>query len=222
VRFGARRFEALWRRRIASPPSPHGAAVYERLAASLEAPSRHYHTLAHIRDCVERVDSIADRLEDAGAVELALWFHDTLLTPGARDNERRSTLLFLDLAGGAARSLRCRVARLILATTHARAAVGGDRAYIVDIDLAGLAAPWDRFMQAGELLRREAPEQSDADFYRGQVGFLSALLERPHLYATEHFRASCEAPARANLARLLALRAAQGYGVPGTVPTRTQ
>jgi predicted metal-dependent HD superfamily phosphohydrolase len=227
VGFGARRFEALWRRRIASPPSPGGAAVYRRLAGSLEEPSRHYHTLEHIRDCVERADSVADRLEDADAVELALWFHDTLLTPGAPDNERRSTRLFLELAGGAAPALRCRVARLILATRHVRAATGGDRAYIVDIDLAGLAAPWDRFMHAGELLRREAPHQSDAEFYRGQVAFLGALLERRYLYATEHFRARCEAPARANLARLLALRASQGYVAPGSAgagagPARTE
>jgi predicted metal-dependent HD superfamily phosphohydrolase len=209
--FGPARFRALWERSVASPPSPDGASVYATLAAALGAPNRHYHTLDHIRDCVEWVDRIASLLAQPDAVELGLWFHDTILDPGAADNERRSAELFVACSVGASPSFRHRVARLILATAHLAATAYDDRAYIVDIDLAGLAAPWDDFMQKGDLLRREFADQDDAAYYGAQVRFLRRLLDRRWIYATRHFRAGHEADARANLERLLALRAAQGY-----------
>ncbi|MEP7207250.1 MAG: hypothetical protein ABI920_09955 [Casimicrobiaceae bacterium] len=209
--FGAERFIALWQRCIDSPPSPQPHAVFARLADELSAPGRHYHNLGHIRDCLQRLDAVRTLIAQPDAVELGLWFHDVLLTPGAIDNERRSAVLFVSLAAGARNGLRATVARMILATRHHRRQ-HGDRGFIVDIDLAGLAAPWDEFMHTGDLLREEFAQQGDAAYYRGQVGFLKSLLARRTLFATPHFRDRCEAAARANLQRLLALRAAQGHG----------
>ena len=209
--FGADRFGALWQRLVASPPSPDAAAVYGTLAAALGAPNRHYHTLDHIRDCIDRVDRVAERLAQPDAVEVALWFHDAILEPGAADNERRSAQLFVDCAQGASAALRQRVVRLILATAHSASIAFDDRAYIVDIDLAGLAEPWDEFIRKGELLRREAVFQRDDAYYRNQVTFLGRLLSRRWIFATEYFRRNHEAAARSNLERLLALRAEQGY-----------
>jgi predicted metal-dependent HD superfamily phosphohydrolase len=208
--FGAARFEALWKRKVVhSTASP--ATAYATLDRLLGAPGRHFHNLDHIRDCIVLVDEVAPLLGDADAVELALWFHDAVLEPGARDNERRSAALFLELADRAEPALRRRVATLVLATAHADRRMSGDRGYVVDIDLAGLGAPWDAFMHKGSLLRREASKQDDADYYRAQVAFLGRLLARPRLYATDYFRANYEAQARSNLSRLLALRATQGY-----------
>lgn len=208
--FGAERFIALWQRCVDSPPSPHAHAVYARLTGELSAPGRHYHNLGHIRDCLQRLDAVRPLIAQPDAVELGLWFHDVLLTPGAMDNERRSAVLFVSFAAGARNALRGTVARMILATRHHRPQYG-DRAFIVDIDLAGLAAPWDEFMHTGDLLRQEFAQQSDEAYYRSQVRFLKSLLARRTLFATAHFRDRCEAAARANLQRLLALRATQGY-----------
>ena len=209
--FGADRFGALWQRQVAAPPSPDAATVYGTLAAALGGPDRHYHTLGHIRDCIECLDDVASHVSDPDAVETALWFHDAILTPGAWDNERRSAELFVACAQGAEPARRVRIVRLILATAHSATAQFDDRAWIVDIDLAGLAAPWDLFMHNGDLLRREAVAQSDDRFYRGQAAFLGGLLNRRSIYATDHFRHHHEAAARANLERLLRLRADAGY-----------
>jgi predicted metal-dependent HD superfamily phosphohydrolase len=62
------------------------------------------------------------------------------------------------------------------------------------------------------LLREESSSQTDAKYHAGQVFFLSALQQRPHLYQTEYFRDRYEAIARANLDRLLAELQAMGYG----------
>ena len=70
-------------------------------------------------------------------------------------------------------------------------------------------------MREGDLLREEFAAQSDDQYYNGQVCFLARLKRRPWFFATEYFRARCESQAQANLDRLLALRAEQGYRPSG-------
>jgi predicted metal-dependent HD superfamily phosphohydrolase len=203
VKVDARRFEALWRRCVASPPSPKGAEVYAELCRLFEEPNRHYHTLDHIRDCVHRIDEVAPLLVDRDAVELALWFHDAVYEFGASTNERRSAEMFLRLATGASPAFCRRVCGLILATRHTGTAHGNDRRFIVDIDLAGFGAPWPEFMSKGALLRKESPAKTDAQYRAGQVFFLNLLQRRSRFFSTDHFRHRFETAAQENLRRLL-------------------
>ena len=55
------------------------------------------HTLQHISECLSHFEQVQDLLEDARAVELALWFHDAVYNPKASDNEACSATLFQDL-----------------------------------------------------------------------------------------------------------------------------
>ena len=57
----ASRFERVWGRHVASPPSPEGATVYAELRVLLGAPYRRYHTLEHIHDCLRRLDDVGLR-----------------------------------------------------------------------------------------------------------------------------------------------------------------
>jgi predicted metal-dependent HD superfamily phosphohydrolase len=216
VEIGAKRFEALWRRCVASPPSPEGAAVYADLRRLLGAPYRHYHTLEHIHDCVRRIDEVAPLLVDRDAVELALWFHDAVYEFGAATNERRSAEMFVRMSDGATSVFRRRVCGLILATRHAGIAHGNDRRFVVDIDLAGFGAPWAEFMRNGALLRKESAAKTDAQYQAGQVCFLDQLRRRPRFFSTDYFRDLYETTAQDNLRRLLDELAHKGY-VPPTL-----
>ena len=211
VESDARRFAALWDRCIPSPPARDGADVYGELQRRYEAPYRHFHNIAHIRDCVRRVDEVAPLLVDPDAVELALWFHDVVYDVGTATNERRSAEMFLALSPGARFALRHRVCSLIMATRHARSVHGNDRRFIVDIDLSGFGAPWDDFMRNGACLREESAALTDAQYHAGQVSFLQRLQRRARLYATDYFRDRYEAVARENLRRILERLAQQGY-----------
>ena len=74
VRIGradATRFGALWRRCVASPPSPVAADVYADLRARLSEPAREFHNLGHIDDCLTRLDEVTPHLADPDAVEIA-------------------------------------------------------------------------------------------------------------------------------------------------------
>lgn len=208
-RADAARFGALWRRCVASPPSPDGARVYADLASRLGEPGRRFHNLSHIDDCLRRFDEVAPHLDDRDAVEVALWFHDAVYEPGNPDNERRSAELFLEQSTGARPLFRRHVAALVLTTRRDRTPRNNDCKFIDDIDLAGFGAPWDEFMRNGKLLRREFGWQSDADYNRGLTAFLTGLKRRPRFFRTDWFAERLETQARANLDRLLADLAAQ-------------
>ncbi|RZL07150.1 MAG: hypothetical protein EOO62_17560, partial [Hymenobacter sp.] len=51
-------------------------AEFARLAAAYDAPERHYHTLQHLENLLNRVGEHA--LQDPVVVELAIWFHDAV------------------------------------------------------------------------------------------------------------------------------------------------
>jgi predicted metal-dependent HD superfamily phosphohydrolase len=211
TRATAERFGTLWRRCVASPPSPDAAAVYADLRDRLGGRGRAFHNLGHIDDCLRRFDEVAPRLADRDAVEVALWFHDAVYEPGNAENERRSAQLFLDQSVGALPQFRRRVCALILTTQRARAPRTNDCKFIDDIDLAGFGASWEDFMRNGERLRREFASLSDSDYYRGLSSFLAALRRRPQFFRTDYFVERYEKQARDNLDRLLALIAKNGY-----------
>jgi predicted metal-dependent HD superfamily phosphohydrolase len=208
---GVERFEALWRRCVASPPSPRGAAVFADLTRLYASPYRRFHNLDHIGDCVRCVDAVAPLLKNRDAVELALWFHDAVYDVGTATNERRSAEMFLTLSAGASFGFRHRVSGLIMATRHARMVHGNDRSFMVDIDLSSFGVPWEVFIENGARLREESSSISDARYHAGQVFFLSRLQRRARFFATDYFRDRYEAVARDNLRRILDELTQKGY-----------
>ena len=208
----AQRFSALWRRCVATPPSPAADAVYEELRRLLDGDDRRFHNLAHIADCLRRFDDVAPLLADPDAVEIALWFHDAVYVAGDPRNEQRSAALFLARSEGARPVFRRRVARLILTTRRSAAPRTNDQKFIDDIDLAGFGASWEEFTRHGDLLREEFAAQSEPEYLAGQARFLGMLRRRPRLFATAYYHERLEARAQANLARTLTMLREKGYG----------
>jgi predicted metal-dependent HD superfamily phosphohydrolase len=208
----ARRFGALWRRTVASPPSPDADAVYADLLRRLDGDDRRFHNLQHIADCLDRFDDVASLLDDRDAVEMGLWFHDAIYVPGDPCNEQRSAALFLAKSAGASPVFRRRVVRLVLTTRRAAAPRTNDQKFIDDIDLAGFGASWEEFTRHGDLLREEFSAQSEPEYLSGQARFLEMLQRRPRLFATAYYTERLEARAQANLARTLTILREKGYG----------
>ena len=115
--------------------------AFADLVARYGEPSRHYHTLDHIRAVLGHVDAL---WPDAPlALELAAWLHDVVYDSRAADNEERSADYARALlpALGVAESTIDETARLIL-LTRSHEAGPGDRAgqTLLDADLAILSA----------------------------------------------------------------------------------
>jgi predicted metal-dependent HD superfamily phosphohydrolase len=180
------------------------------LLAAYGEPQRKYHTLQHLRECLDLFALVEERATHPAEVALALWFHDAVYDVHQSDNEERSAAWAVDALrnGGAAAAVAERIHALVMATRHRAVPAQADERLLVDIDLAILGAPPRRFAQYERQIRAEYGHVAPALFVTRRHAILRAFLDREHLYATAHLRARFEAPARANLARALAARIA--------------
>ncbi|MDG4560783.1 MAG: hypothetical protein P9E88_05770 [Candidatus Competibacter sp.] len=206
------RFAALWERRL-SGGRALAETVHARLVELYEEPHRRYHTLDHVRHCLEEFDRVAALMDDPDAVEIALWFHDAVYRSGAMDNERRSADLFRQWSEGHAdAAFLQQVDDLIMATTHRDPPIQRDERFVVDIDLSSFGLPWAAFEQDGHRIRAECAEIGDEAYYPGQLRFLLFLQGRPTFFLTEFFQQRYERIARNNIHRVIENLRARGYG----------
>lgn len=187
--------------------------AYPALVNHYSEGERHYHNLDHIDHCLGRLDEVGGYLHDPDAAELALWFHDVVYDPGARDNELRSAFLFDRLLGIHLPTQRAdRVHAMIMATVHPSDADDHDSRFVADIDLSGFALPRAEFLNTTTLLRRECRHLTDAQFQLGTLAFFRKLLSRPSIYLTEYFQTNHERDARRNVLGLT--RQLEGREIP--------
>lgn len=180
--------------------------LFDEIHAHYATPGRHYHTPAHIKHCLNRLDKIAHLLDDPTAAELAIWFHDVIYEIGSGDNERRSAQYFLDVTRGRLdNGRRARIARHILATIYPSSPTDPDSLFIVDIDLSSFCLPWPQFLRDSANVRRESSASSDAEYARKQQAFLTRLAGSPPFFRSAHYLQHHEQQAQSNICRILAL-----------------
>jgi predicted metal-dependent HD superfamily phosphohydrolase len=176
--------------------------VFDRLVAAYTEPHRYYHTLEHVAEVLR----VAGRLPatDPKAVQLAVWFHDAVYDPRAKDNEDRSAALVPEWLGplGVSAVVTARVADMVRATAHLSGdAVPNDTdtTALLDADLAILAASEERYRRYAADVRKEYAWVPDDAYRAGRTAVLEAFLRRPRLYRTEILHQEGDAPARRNL-----------------------
>jgi predicted metal-dependent HD superfamily phosphohydrolase len=183
------------------------------LRARYAEPHRSYHGQRHIDALLKQSRGPRMAWHDPVAVELAIWFHDAVYQPGARDNERRSEqLLRQSLSGPLAPAVLERAAAMILATEKHRIPAGlpvdltEDMAAFLDMDISILGADEAEYALYALGVEREfLPMLGESVWLEGRAAFLRASLEKPTpLFHTATARATLEEPARANMRRELA------------------
>ena len=179
--------------------------LFDRLVTAYTAPDRHYHNLEHLGEMFKVVERLSPQIEDPNALHLAVWFHDAVYDPRAKDNEARSAELaadFLTPLGVPAATID-RVASLVNATAHlASAELPADRdaAVLLDADLAILGASEGRYRRYAADIRKEYAFVPDADYRKGRAAVLRMFLNRPRIFHTRVLYEEGEVRARANLA----------------------
>ncbi|HJT08261.1 MAG TPA: hypothetical protein VJ747_15120 [Stellaceae bacterium] len=204
----AARFDLTWARLH----DHDSAAIYRVLTRFYGQPHRHYHTLAHVEDCLREADAFQAAeptflsQEMWHAVELALWFHDVIHQPSADDNEERSADVFDAIASAAMAPppLIAAVRRLILATKIDTPSSAAEEQVIVDCDLASLGYAPAIFGRSGVAIRKEYGFVPDGDFAESRRATLLRLSQRPGIFRTAFMRQRYEQQARANLTAALA------------------
>ena len=174
--------------------------IFNKLIAAYNEKQRAYHTLQHLYECLVFLDLIRADLNDAYAVALALWFHDALYDPQAKDNELKSAELFEQyLSQDLSIDIVQKIKRWILATQMHKATDELDLQFLLDIDLAILAASPERFAEYEQQIQQEYA-WIDPDIYlikRKQV--LAHFYQTEPLYQTEYFQQNFEQKAKENL-----------------------
>jgi len=206
------RFTSLWKRcQTGGGAGADADNVYDEVRRYYSEPGRHYHTPKHIEHCLSQFDLAAGEMQDADAVEMAIWFHDLIFDLDARDNELRSARRFVELADHSMKAeFKTRVYDLIMATAPPRLPKTTDQGFMLDIDLSSFGLPWDDFVRDSTAVRKESPHQSDAEFFPGQRAFLESLVNRDHFYFSDFFRSRIEETARSNIKRHLEYLRDQG------------
>jgi predicted metal-dependent HD superfamily phosphohydrolase len=180
----------------------------DEMIQAYSSAGRHYHDLAHIEDCLAKLDRVASlSARDREILEHAIWWHDVVYDPARTDNEERSAQA---AEQNLAPDLRDEVARLIrLTRTHDVAPGDHLGAILISIDLSVLganAATYDAYAAA---IRREFSHVPEGAYRQGRAAVLERFAARPVIYPDAGFAAELDGRARANIAReLAALRTA--------------
>jgi predicted metal-dependent HD superfamily phosphohydrolase len=173
------------------------------LIAAYAAPNRHYHNLAHVEDCLDKLA----RVDDLSAAEReilteAIWWHDAVYDPTRSDNEELSAQL---AEQHVAPHLRQQVGRLIrLTQTHQVEPADRLGAILISIDLSILAAEPSRYDAYAAAIRKEYAHVPDNAYRAGRTEVLRRFAARRVIFPDAAFARACEQKARDNLARELA------------------
>lgn len=174
--------------------------AFDRLVEAYSEPHRHYHTLEHVGEVLR----VVSRQRGGPVVLLAVWYHDAVYDPKAKDNEAKSAdLAERELATlGLPAEVVKHVGDLVRSTAHFDAAnfVGPDFDILHDADLAILGAAEIRYARYAADIRKEYDWVPDADYRAGRRKVLEAFLSRERIYRTDGLFTEGEEAARRNMA----------------------
>jgi predicted metal-dependent HD superfamily phosphohydrolase len=179
--------------------------LHRQLIAQWSEKHRHYHTLQHLRECLEHLEEAKGLASRPAEIEAALWFHDAFYDPQRSDNEQRSAQWARECASnaGIATQTAGRLHDMVMATRHQEIPDDADARLLVDIDLSILGSDPARFQESNAQIRREYAHVPQDAYREGRMRVLRGFLDRPRLYTTERFHSMLEARARDNLQRAL-------------------
>ena len=178
---------------------------FVKILSGYSEPQRHYHTLNHIKKCLDEFDSAKNLMDNPDLVEFAIWYHDIIYNPKAKDNEERSAELAYNICKDAklSKEFGKSIKRLILTTKHDNIPKEMDAKFLIDIDLSSLGGSTKEVDENEENIRREYFFSSEEIYKEGRRKILQKFLDRERIYLTNFFRDKYELKARKNITNSL-------------------
>lgn len=180
-------------------------SLWEEVERGYSSSGRHYHTLQHLDEVLQRYTEVAygPGWSAPREVYLALLAHDIVYDVTRADNEAESATWGARWADALGLDAP-RVSQLVLATAHTPRPQASDRdlLHLIDCDLSVLGAAPGRYEAYERGVAAEYEPIYPGPLYRqGRRHFLEGLLAREHIFSSPFFRERLEAQARINLAR---------------------
>jgi len=178
--------------------------ILDILIAAYSEKQRAYHTVQHIYECLILFESIRSELNDTHAVALAIYFHDVIYDPQAKDNELKSAELFEQyMAQDLSVNTVQKIKQWILATQKHVSTDVPDLQFLLDIDLAILAATPERFMEYEQQIQQEYSWVDPQVYSTKRKEVLTHFYQTKLLYQTAYFQKNFELRAKQNLKQIL-------------------
>ena len=190
-------------------------ALWQSIFVHYGESQRAYHTLSHIEQLLVQFDSIKHNLSEPHIVALALYYHDVIYNPTRADNEQKSAEYAVGALSSYLSPEQCQdIYALIMMTANHQidesidsveysSVKYSDAAYLLDMDLSILGAPWPTYEQYAQAIRQEYAHVADDNYRDGRTAVLQGLLAHPKLYLTDYYYSQLEAQARDNIKREL-------------------
>ncbi|KAK6343799.1 hypothetical protein TWF696_007461 [Orbilia brochopaga] len=184
-----------------SDPERHARVV----ADAYNQPHRAYHNHAHITFMLDKLDNdiLNHGLEltdlERHCVKFAIWWHDYVYDPNARDNEIQSIGAWEEFvnhlsADSAVLSaykapvsylIECTISHTSPASAEAEQSLSpGLVSYFLDLDLAILASPREVYRTYADNIRREYIQYCLDDYRKGRANVLRRFLERGNIFSS--------------------------------------
>ncbi|MEN8625638.1 HD domain-containing protein [Psychrobacter proteolyticus] len=189
--------------------------LWQDIVTRYGEPQRAYHTLNHIEQLLVQFENIKHYLAEPHITALALYYHDVIYDPTRSDNELKSADFATDALSPYLSPEQCQqIYALIMMTANHQidesidSVKYSDAAYLLDMDLSILGAPWPTYKQYAKAIRQEYAHVADDNYRDGRTAVLQGLLAHPKLYLTDHYYNQLETQARDNINHELTLLAA--------------
>lgn len=183
-------------------------ALWQDIAVRYNETQRAYHSLQHIQQLFSQFEQINHHLNEPHLIALALYYHDIIYDPRRSDNELKS-------AEYAIEALRCSLsedqcqsiyALIMMTATHQIDTLAhedkiSDTAYLLDMDLSILGAPWSEYQVYAQAVRQEYVHVAKENYRVGRIAVLEKLLAHSSLYLTAYYHKRLEKQARKNIKR---------------------
>lgn len=187
------------------------APLLDALRARYTEPQRAYHSWDHIEALLRHYRRWEAHFHRPVPVLWALYWHDAIYDPQAKDNEEQSAVLLEQEARGNLSAEDTAFAASIVRATTAHkvpdqlgAKDKEDTALFLDLDLSILGAPIHVYDRYETDIRKEYAFVPIEAYRAGRGAILKGFLARERLYLTDLAHAEWDAPARANLKRAIA------------------
>lgn len=187
------------------------AALLAGLRTRYAEPQRYYHSWQHIEALLRHYHRWHTHFHRQVPVLWALYWHDAIYDPQAKDNEEQSAVLLeRDGHGHLPTDDIVLAATIIRATTAHKVPDGlgagdaADTALFLDLDLSILGAPVHIYDRYEADIRKEYAFVPEAAFRAGRGAILKTFLARERLYLTDIAHEEWDVSARANLKRAIA------------------
>lgn len=153
-------------------------------------PSRYYHTMQHIQDCLIALQDVSDQINDLHAVTMAIFFHDIVYDTKSSTNEEDSAETMKQMLStfNFDDSFIERVYDLIILTKHPSNTDDNDALYLIDIDLLILSSEPKIFIEYCDNIRREYNWVPEDIYNKKRTEFLSSMILDEEIYKTSSYK----------------------------------